>query len=92
MSFPRPPAARSGMTEIKAGTDWSVWDSFDAYDVGDHQRCAVQIKPRQMSTLTVTRPTDDPNKIYFSCGKEGSDAAKHYWTWKGIFMRCCNPF
>jgi serine/threonine protein kinase len=25
-------------------------------------------------------------------GKEGSDAAKHYWTWKGIFMRCCNPF
>jgi len=80
------------MIEIKEGTDWSAWDSFDAYDVGDHQRLAVQIKPRQMFTLTVTRPTDDPNKVYFSSGKEGADAAKHYWTWKGIFMRCCNPF
>jgi hypothetical protein len=80
------------VAEIREGTDWSAWDSFDAYDIGDHQRLAVQIKPRQMFTLTVIHPTDDPNKVYFSCSKEGADAAKHYWTWKGIFMRCCNPF
>ena len=89
---PDPPAARSGMTEIKAGTDWSAWDSFEAYDVGDNQRSAVHIKPRQKFTLTVISPTDDPNKVYFSYGKEGSDPAKHYWTWKGIFKKCCNPF
>jgi hypothetical protein len=80
------------MTEIKEGTDWTAWDSFDAYDAGDHQRLAVHIKPSQKFTLTVIRPTDDSNKVYFSYGKEGSDDAKRYWTWKGIFLRCCKSF
>ena len=80
------------MTEIKEGTDWSAWDSFEAYDVGDHQRSAVHIQPRRKFTLTVIRPTDDPNRVYFSYVKDGSDAAKRYWTWKGIFRRCCIPF
>jgi hypothetical protein len=56
------------MTEIKEGTDWTAWGSFDAYDVGDHQRFPVQIKPSQKFTLTVIRTTDDPNKVYFSYG------------------------
>jgi hypothetical protein len=90
-AFPGPPAPRSRMTEIKEGTDWTAWGSFDAYDVSDHQRFPLHIKPSQKFTLTVVRPTDAPNKVYFSYGTEGSDPAKHCWTWKGVFLICCKP-